>query len=308
MEHLFQLIEEYGVGIAFLNVLLEQLGAPIPAFPTLVIAGSLAKGDNYSPFALLFVAVSAALIADLAWYMAGKLYGRKVMALLCRISLTPDSCIRQTESVYLRYGAPSLMVAKFIPGFASIATALAGSTRTRLLKFFIFDTIGATLWAGLAIYLGQLFSSTIEDLLSVLTALGKWGLILIAGAITAYIAGKWCQRYLLLRSLRMARVSVDEVMQMIKDGIAPTIIDVRPEVTDEGERIPGSIILSLKDVDAFHPDFPPEGEVIVYCACPNEVSAAKVAQLLMRKGYTRVRPLKGGIAAWLAAEQDRLAA
>jgi len=40
-------------------------------------------------------------------------------------------------------------------------------------------------------------------------------------------------------------------------------------------------------------------EVIVYCACPNEASAAVVAKQLMRAGFKRVRPLAGGIEAWV---------
>jgi rhodanese-related sulfurtransferase len=41
--------------------------------------------------------------------------------------------------------------------------------------------------------------------------------------------------------------------------------------------------------------------VIVYCACPNEASAARVAKLLKQRGYTRVRPLLGGMDAWVGA-------
>lgn len=302
MEHLIQLIEQYGLAIAFLNVLFEQLGAPVPAFPTLIVAGSMA-GQNYSILDLLLVAVGAALIADICWYYAGKMYGRRVMSLLCKVSLTPDACIRQTENVYLKWGAPSLMIAKFIPGFASISTALAGSLGTKLSKFIFFDLIGATLWAGSAIYLGTLFSSTIDDLLNVLAALGKWGLALIGVALAAYITSKWFQRYLLLRSLRMARISVEQLMEMISEGSAPTIIDVRAQSAEYG-RIPGSIILSLKDVAGFNPEIAENEDVIVYCACPNEVSAARVAKALMMKGYRKVHPLKGGIEAWIAAGNE----
>lgn len=300
MEQILHLIEQYGLGIAFINVLIEQLGAPVPAFPTLIIAGSLSQSGHYSAFQLLVVAVSATLMADLVWYHAGKKYGPRVMSLLCRISLNLDSCVRQTENVYTKYGSVSLMFAKFIPGFASVVTALAGTTGTKLSRFIFFDAIGAILWAGSAIMLGTLFSATIDNLLNVLAALGKWGSLLVGTLIVAYIAGKWVQRYLLIRSLRMARVTVEEVLEMIKTGNAPTIIDVRAKSADDIQRIPGSIILSLNDVDNFHPEFEPDGDVIVYCACPNEVSAAKVAQLLMRKGYKKVRPLKGGIDAWLA--------
>ncbi len=302
MDYLLNLIEQYGLTLVFFNVLIEQLGTPLPAYPTLVITGALLDSSQYSAPLLLLVAVLAALIADFAWYLAGKRYGRKVMTMLCRISLSPDSCVNQTESVYLRWGASSLLVAKFIPGFASIASALSGALGTSRLKFILFDSVGAALWAGSAIYLGSLFSTTIDDLLNVLEHLGKWGLLLIGMALFAFIAKKWWQRDRFLKSLYMARISVNELHQLLQQDTAPTIIDVRSALDQNAGRIPGAIPLSVQN-----PTLPPDltlahdGEVIVYCACPNEASAAQVAKQLMRLGYSHVRPLTGGIDAWVAA-------
>ncbi|WP_353155553.1 DedA family protein/thiosulfate sulfurtransferase GlpE [Herminiimonas fonticola] len=301
MNFLLELIEQYGLLFVFGNVLLEQLGAPIPAYPTLVITGALLGRGEYSAPMLLFVAVLAALIADFAWYMAGRRYGGRVMASLCRISLSPDSCVRQTESIYMRYGPASLLVAKFIPGFASVASALAGAIGTRSVKFVFFDTLGAALWAGSAIFLGSLFSSAVSDLLDILASLGKWGLVLVAVALAIYIARKWWQRHSFLKDLRMARISVDELDQLLKQGNPPTIIDVRSDFARQSGKIPGAMVLSDDDISALVINTETDSEVIVYCACPNEVSAARIAKKLMQRGYTRVRPLTGGIDAWVEA-------
>jgi membrane protein DedA with SNARE-associated domain/rhodanese-related sulfurtransferase len=302
MTHLFNLIEHYGLMAVFLNVFVEQLGAPIPAYPTLVISGALLGSAQYSALTLLASAVSAALTADVCWYFAGRRYGRKVMSMLCRISLTPDACIHQTESVYMHWGAPSLMIAKFIPGFASIASGLAGSMRTTLPVFVLFDFIGAAIWSGVAIFLGSLFHSTVNDLLNVIEELGKWGGALIVGALAFYIMVKWSQRFLLIRALKMARISVEELSELIEKGISPTIVDVRVRTHNSSDRIPGALSLSLQEIADFQPVLTGEDdEVIVYCSCPNELSAARVAKGLMNKGYKKVRPLKGGIDAWIAA-------
>ncbi len=303
MNYLFHLIENYGLLIVFCNVFLEQIGLPLPAYPTLVIAGALLVRGDYTAGLLLLTAVIAALLADLFWYTAGRRYGKRVMSTLCRISLSPDSCVRQTSSIYTRWGAASLLVAKFIPGFASVASAMAGTLGTRRLAFVVFDTLGAALWAGLAIYLGSLFSSTIDDLLSVLLTLGQWGGVLIASAFAAYIASKWWQRYRFMRALRMARISVEELDGLLQTGKAPLIVDVRVSSSQQAGRIPGAIIFTGDDleIDNLIDDAPLDGEVIVYCECPNEASAARVAKLLIKKGYTRVRPLTGGMSAWVAA-------
>ena len=167
MGWLVDLIREHGFGIVFLNVLIEQLGAPIPAYPVLVVTGALEGGSLARLLWLTAIAVTAALIADVFWYHAGKTYGHRVLGRICRISLSPDACIRQTESVYGRWGAKSLLVAKFVPGFASIASALAGVVGTPLRTFVLFDTLGALIWVGSAVFLGSLFSSTVQDLLDV---------------------------------------------------------------------------------------------------------------------------------------------
>jgi rhodanese-related sulfurtransferase len=223
------------------------------------------------------------------------------MARLCRISLSPDACVRQTENLYLRFGAASLLVAKFIPGFASIGSALAGTLGTRRSVFLLCDGLGAALWAGSAIWLGSLFATTVDDLLEVLAQLGEWGLLLVALALAAFIASKWWQRDRFRRSLRMARISVDELHDLHSSGAAPVIIDVRPAHEQREGRIPGAIALSTQDMNALELDLPDDAELVLYCACPDEASAAKVAKQLMQKGYRRVRPLHGGIDAWVAA-------
>ncbi len=301
MTYLLHLIEQYGLLLVFANVFLEQLGIPLPAYPTLLITGALLNRGEYFAPVLLLAAVSASLTADYAWFLAGRRYGRKVTATLCRISLSPDSCVRQTELIYLRWGAPSLLVAKFIPGFASIASALAGTVGTGRLTFLVYDGLGAVLWASSAIYLGSLFSTAIEDLLRILEQLGKSGAVLLAAALVSFIASKWWQRYRFMKSLRMARITVEELNALLQQGRAPLIVDVRPSLSQQLDRIPGAVVLSVDDLTGKDFEDLVDGEVIVYCACPNEASAAVVAKKLMQRGYTRVRPLAGGIAAWIAA-------
>ena len=68
------------------------------------------------------------MIGDASWYIAGRAYGGRVMKLLCRISLTPDICVSQTQRSFERWGAKALLVAKFVPGLSMIAPPLAGAT------------------------------------------------------------------------------------------------------------------------------------------------------------------------------------
>ncbi|WP_293775872.1 DedA family protein/thiosulfate sulfurtransferase GlpE [uncultured Oxalicibacterium sp.] len=301
MDFLLDLIAQYGLLFVFANVLIEQLGAPVPAYPTLVVTAALLDQADYSAAALFVIGVGAALIADYAWYMTGRRFGGSVLARLCRISLSPDSCVRQTQSVYRRYGPASLLVAKFIPGFASVASALAGAVGTRAWQFILFDLLGAALWVGSAVFLGSLFRSAVTDLLDILAQLGKWGIALVAAVFALYLLRKWWQRHAFLKELRMARISVGELDEQLKTATPPVIIDVRSRSEQEAGRIPGALALNDDDLGALMVNMDADAEVILYCSCPNEVSAAQVARKLMKHGYKRVRPLTGGMDAWVAA-------
>jgi len=296
-----RLIADYGLWFVFVNALVEQLGAPLPAYPMLLVTGALAARGQLGVPALLATAVAACLLADTAWYLIGRWLGRRVLRLLCRISLSPDGCVRQTETIFARFGPASLMVAKFVPGFASVATALAGAMRIPRGPFLLFDTIGATLWVGVALALGWLFSPAIEDIIGTLAELGKWGLMLLALAIGLFIAAKWWQRYRFELQLRVARVSVDSLGELLDRGEPPLIVDVRPAASRDEGRIPGAIASLGETLTPELLAHPKDALVVVYCACPNDASAVLTARRLLQHGFRNVRPLAGGIDAWTAA-------
>jgi membrane protein DedA with SNARE-associated domain/rhodanese-related sulfurtransferase len=251
---------------------------------------------------VLATGVAAAVIADSAWYVTGRRFGTRVLRMLCKVSLSPDSCVTQTESIFMRFGPASMLFAKFVPGFASVATAMAGAVGLRYPRFLLFDGLGALLWVGSAVALGALFRDAIAEILATLQSLGVYGLALVLVALAAYVASKWWRRRQFVQQLRMDRVSVDELRQMMDDEKVRVVLDVRsPIVQAASGRIPGALTV---DVDRIHEGLDGiarDDEVIVYCACPNEASAVKVAHALKRVGFKRVRPLHGGIDAWIAA-------
>ena len=258
MDLLLRLITEYGLLLVFAGVLIEQCGVPLPAYPLLMLTSALAARGQFNVVALLATAVAACLIADTGWYLIGRALGRRVLRLLCRISLSPDGCVRQTESVFTRFGPASLMVAKFVPGFASVATALAGAMHIRRTPFLLFDLIGASLWVGVALALGWMFSPAIDDMVDTLAQLGRWGLMLVALALALFVAAKWWQRHRFNVQLRMARVSVASLAELIDSGERPLIVDVRSAASQEEGRIPGAILVQgeplAPELNAHPPD------------------------------------------------------
>jgi membrane protein DedA with SNARE-associated domain/rhodanese-related sulfurtransferase len=293
----------FGLGVIFLNVLFEQLGMPLPAMPTLIVAGALAADGQLPALTVCALALGACLIGDCAWYFAGRIYGVRVMHLLCRISLTPDICVSETQTSFERWGSKALIVAKFIPGLSMIAPPLAGATRMSLSRFAGYSALGSMLWIGAALLIGALLKSQIVRLLPKLASVGGAAFTILLVLFAAYIAFKWRERRRFRAALDMARISVHDLYERMRGKRTPLIVDVRSmtATTLTLRRIPGALHVPVHEVGYHVEKLPRDREIVFYCTCPNEASAAQAARLLMNHGFHRVRPLHGGLEAWIAA-------
>jgi membrane protein DedA with SNARE-associated domain/rhodanese-related sulfurtransferase len=298
-----QFFADYSLCAVFGFVLLEQLGAPIPALPFLLLAGAKAIDDPLYGVYALAGSVLACTIGDAAWFWAGRRYGYGVLKLLCRVSISPDSCVSQTETIYEHRGVATLVVAKFVPGLATVALPVAGALGLKKSSFVLYNGAGAALWSGTGLILGMVFHGQIDWLLDRLADLGGHALLVVAVLLALYLAYRLWDRWRFLKSLRAARISVDELYEMMDRGEDPLVLDVRSRTHREldGRRIPGARAVDLDDLERTLAQIPRDRDVVVYCACPNEASAVKVTMLLRERGIRRVRPLAGGIDAWVLA-------
>jgi membrane protein DedA with SNARE-associated domain/rhodanese-related sulfurtransferase len=304
MQHVASVIDQYGLLIVFLNVLLAQGGLPLPAFPILMTAAALVTQNRHQVSEIILAGVSGSLIADLAWYWSGKRYGRRVLGLLCKMSLSPDFCVRQTETVFLRVGPWSLLFAKFFPGLSTISVVMAGVTKMSLPAFLLFNGIGALLFVSVAVMIGRIFQNTITDIIVALADIGKFGLLFVLAVLGLYLLARWWRRQAFIRQLRGGRITVDELRGLIDEGEKLLILDVRPkEIRAQEGVIPGAVPAHPEDIDPLVLTYPHDLEIVVYCACPNEESAATAAKHLKQAGFKKIRPLLGGIDAWVQAGQ-----
>ena len=298
MHDIQTLLALYGGWLVFLNVLVEQAGLPVPAYPMLIAAGALAGGTG-GWLLVCLVAALACVLADTAWYVAGRRYGGRLLELVCKVSLSQDSCIRQTQKLYLRVGVRSLLVCKFMPGAGALSTAMAGLTGTPYRRFLAYDLAGSLIWVSSALLLGALFRDVVGDVLALLNTYGPLGLALLAFVLLVYVLTRGLRRWVLVRRLRrIPRLPPEELLRWQAAGRAPIVLDVRPGIDATLPRIPGAIAV---DLAAPLPDLPlagQAGEIVVYCACPNEISAARLAARLRAAGYSGIWALQGGYDAW----------
>ncbi|TFW19090.1 VTT domain-containing protein [Duganella callida] len=302
MANLILLLQEYGVLIVFAIVLIEQIGMPIPAFPVLIVAGAMSVDGDTPWYAILAVAMLACLISDTFWFRAGRYYGKRILKLLCKISLSPDYCVSQTEDNFTRWGAKVLIVAKFIPGFNIIAPPLAGAMGTRGRTFVGFAMMGSCLWAGTGIAIGAFFHTSVDQVLDILSTMGTTALIVLLVLLALFVTFKYVERKRFHQSVEIERITIDDFKDLMEQGNEPVLIDAR-SVTAQmlDPAVPGALLFNggepTPDIIALDKG----RHIIVYCSCPNDVTAAHVAKGLISHGYHRARPLHGGLDAWNAA-------
>ena len=297
MNETIHFLTEYGPLMLFVVVFVEQIGLPLPALPVLVAAGVLAGTGHLNLWVALGVTVSAALAADWIWFELGRRQGRRVLDVLCRIALEPDSCVRRTEDFFIKHGPHSLVAAKFIPGLSTIAPPLAGIVGLGAPLFLLYDGLGAVIWALSGLGIGYVFSDQIEQAVTYAEQVAPAATGVALGVLVLYIVHKALLRRRQLRDV--PRITVEQLTEKLLTDEPPLLIDLRVQASAEAEPgIPSAVLMSLDELIRRHHELPRHRDVVLYCGCPEDVTSAQGTRLLHKRGFTRVWPLAGGIEAW----------
>ena len=300
MAETLKFVVRYGYLLVFAWVFVEQAGLPIPSAPLLLAAGALAGMQQMNLGAAIVFAALGAMASDAMWYMLGRQKGARVLQLLCKISLEPDSCVRKTQISFSRNGPRVMLFAKFIPGLNAMAAPLAGVSRMELAKFLSCDAAGALLWTSTFMIAGYIFRGELERIAAAATVMGAWLGILLLAAFAGYILWKYYNREKFLRKLRIARSTPEDLKQKMDAGEEVVVVDLRHSLDFDPQpmTIPGALHLDAAELEEASDVIPRDREIVLFCACPNEATAARLALLLRSKGITRIRPLAGGYEGW----------
>jgi membrane protein DedA with SNARE-associated domain/rhodanese-related sulfurtransferase len=299
MNTLIELVQSYGLWMVFLITLFQSIGLPLPAFAILIVTAAVTPINAINVASLVLTATLGSLCGDIILYFAGKRLGTSILGKMCRISLSPDSCVKSSGDIFNRYGPPALTAVKFVPGLSTLAPVVAGVYAMPIFLFITFSLIAAAFYSIVAISLGILFRYEIGSLIATLTKFGKLGVLIVIFAFVIYLFAKWLQRQRLIRQFNTDRVTVNDLLELIQEKSEPVIFDARPaDQRTKNGFIPGSIPISDNNLSEIAGLYSAHNEIIIYCSCPNELTAAKYAQKLRKTGLKRIRPLLGGIDEW----------
>jgi membrane protein DedA with SNARE-associated domain/rhodanese-related sulfurtransferase len=290
----------YGYLLLFAAVLVEQFGIPLPATPFLLAAGALSAEGQISFSLALVAGIVAALTADSAWFLIGRRYGHHVLRILCKLSLEPTTCVRKTQDSFGRRRGVTLMIAKFVPGLATLAPPVAGENGMGYGSFLFFDGIGAALWVGALLVAGRFFGDLLKRDTSLLDWAGRFSGALLLLGIIIFFVGRLLRRRMILKELAASRLEPEELKRQLDAGEAVFIVDLRHplEILPDPFTLPGALHFSPEALTSRHLEIPRDRDIVLFCTCPSEATAAKTAMALHKLGIERVRPLRGGYDEW----------
>ncbi len=268
IESLDLFIRTYGYPALFGTMVVEQFVPPLAGEPILLGAGALAGTGRWSLWLAAALALAGTIAGDLAWYEVGRRGGNRVLRQLCRVAIEPDTCVRRGADTFARYGASTLLIAKFVPGLNSIGQPLAGALGMPRARFVLFDAAGAVLWVGLYVGLGYVFHDQLARAALLARRLGWWAVVIGAGAILLYLGVKVTRRQLFLRRLRTARISPEELHARIISGERMLIVDLRHDMDVQAEprMIQGAVHLAPAVLEHGVVAIPRDQEIVLYCS------------------------------------------
>jgi membrane protein DedA with SNARE-associated domain len=265
MNDAIQFVARHGYVVIFLWLLAEQAALPIPSAPLLLMSGALSRSGQLSLSSVIACAFLACFTADNVWFQVGRRYSGSALQLICKVSIEPDSCVRRTENLFLKYGLRSLLLSKFIPGLNVIAAPLAGGSGANVARFLLFESLGTLIWISSYLFAGYIFSGQLELALGYAVRMGSGFFVMVISALTGWIALKVVQRRRFVKSVNVTRISAEELAAILNAGSEVTIVDVRSSLPREMDLIYGAIRIPTEDLPARHTEIPRDREIVLVC-------------------------------------------
>jgi membrane protein DedA with SNARE-associated domain len=263
LKSFLQLLTTHPYGVLFASGLLERIGFPLLFAPVLVAAGALAAARQMQFDVGLWIAVVTCIVGDALWYEIGRKKGDSVLALLCRISLEPESCIRRSKNFFEKSTNRTLLLSKWLPGLSHVIPAVAGLSAVKRQQFFAMNAAGSAIWIFALMLAGYLPVEHVHIAPAIGPIAFETSLVLLAGNV----AVKYVQKQRFLKDLEQARIAPQDLLEKLDSGQKIVILDLRhplDSVTDP-RTLPGALRVLPEDVTSRSDLLPKDRDIILYC-------------------------------------------
>ena len=305
MNEMVAFLARHGYWILFVSVLGRQACLPVPANLILLAGGALAGLGSLSVVNIVLVSLIAFLLADLAWYEAGRSWGSRTLHFICGSTRNPTACVSKMSERFNHYGPKVLLFSKFVIGLDAVAAPMAGISGTDRPQFLAFDASGAILWSSAYVALGYAFRTQLDRIANYSSKVGTLAALVGVAAVCAFVTLRIIRWYRFLSEFRLARITPDQLMNKLRSGENVLILDLQGGTKHAQGlvAIPSALRINPHLLERYKryqdADLATNREVVLYCSCPSEFTSARVAQSLHRRGFEDVRPLAGGLQAWV---------
>jgi len=287
----------------WLAVFARQLCLPVPALLFLITAGALIEqGGLHAPLVLL-AGVLGCLAGDGVWFWMGRRWGKRIIRVLCGFTSDPKFCMGRAHGIFERWGLRTLVVAKFVPGLDGVMPPVAGAEGASVSAFLGFDGLGSLLWTGAYVLLGVVFANQLDAALHMAERFGKLLGVVVGLPLLAYVVWRGFRLLHMILHLRLRRISPALLEVKLRENPRVAVFDLLGfEAQDEvTEGVPGAVRIEPARLRAKpYAVVPGDIDIVLYCSSKNELTSARVAAALQKRGIDRVWVLEGGLTAWVA--------
>jgi membrane protein DedA with SNARE-associated domain/rhodanese-related sulfurtransferase len=313
--NLLDVIAHHGYAVTSIVLFSACCGLPLPLAVVLLAAGAAAHGgagQSQSPLnlgVLVLCACGSALLGDTLMYMGGRYTGWWLLTNICRFSMNPETCVFASAQQFYKRGPRALVIAKFVPGLATVAAILAGSLNMRLRRFLMMDGLGVLIYVGAWSLAGYVFAPFLRVAIGWVERVAHFTAATVTAIIVLYVL------WLVLSALRESRLSAVEkvaaqdLFELLRTATHERLLiiaDVRLHgYYDPGMlRIKNSIRVEpsrlREELEALREFMQPECEIYLYCSCAHEATSVRVARMLEKENCS-TKVIRGGMKAWVKA-------
>ncbi len=313
--NLLDVIAHHGYAAISIALFVTCCGLPLPISVVLLTAGAAAHrsaGQVHDPLNIglvILCAAGSALSGDTLMYLGGRYTGWWLLTNICRFSMNPEACVFGSAQHFYKRGPKALLIAKFVPGLATVAAILAGSLNMRLRRFLTLDGLGVLFYVSVWSLTGFVFAHFLRDVVRWVERVGHFTAATVGAILLLYVL------WLVLSALRESRMSevetiaAKDLFELLRTATHDRLLiiaDVRSHgYYDPGmQRIKNSIRVEpsrlKEELEALREFMQPECEIYLYCSCAHEATSVRVARMLEKENCS-TKVIRGGLKAWVKA-------